>query len=161
MGMPAPPPGAVMAPAPMSYGQVPTVLSQGQQMAKDALPMRLIALLVDGVIIGVVNSIVGLFLFLGPLGFLSYFSIWGLFLAYFVILEGTRGQTIGKMLAGVKVVREDMSPVQFEQALFRALDLFLWGITFGILALIDLIFVLDNGQRFGDRWAKTIVIKTS
>jgi uncharacterized RDD family membrane protein YckC len=128
-------------------------------MAKDAVGNRFVALFLDLIIIGIAQgAITAVFLF-SPFFAAPAFLGAGVAFLYFALLEGTQGQTFGKMALGLKVVKEDMTPIGLEQAVIRAADLFLWGITFGIVALIDLIFVLDTGQRLGDRWAHTVVIK--
>jgi len=48
-------------------------------------------------------------------------AIFVLYLVYFTFFLGTRGQTPGKMLCGLKVVRLDGSPVGFGQAAIRTL----------------------------------------
>jgi uncharacterized RDD family membrane protein YckC len=128
-------------------------------MAKDAVPLRFVSLIIDSIVIFVIQFAFMLVVIFTPLGFLSGI-VWAAFaFLYFALMEGTRGQTLGKMAMGLKVVKEDMTPIGLEEGLIRAVDLFLWGLTFGIVALVDLIFVLDNGQRLGDRWAHTVVIK--
>jgi uncharacterized RDD family membrane protein YckC len=47
--------------------------------------------------------------------------IFVLYLVYFTFFLGTRGQTPGKMLCGLKVVRLDGSPVGFGRAAIRTL----------------------------------------
>ncbi len=130
----------------------------GQQMAKDALPLRFVAIIIDAVAIFIAQVVLTSLL---PWGFFYIPFLFGAAVAflYFGFLEGTQGQTLGKMAMGLKVVKEDMTPITMEQGLTRGLDVFLWGVSFGIVALIDLVLALDNGQRLGDRWAHTVVIK--
>jgi len=155
-GAPPQPGYPPVAPGPF-MGGTPTALTPGQQMAKDAAPLRLVAIIVDGVIIGVGQAVLVGLLFFVPFFYAPVF-FWGVIaVLYFALLEGTRGQTLGKMALGLKVVKEDMTPITMEQAVIRAVNIFLW-VTL-VVALIDLIFVLDNGQRLGDRWAHTVVIK--
>lgn len=51
-------------------------------------------------------------------------------LAYFTFFHGTWGQTIGKMIFGLQVVRTDGRPLTFSRALARALGYFLSGLPF-------------------------------
>ena len=51
--------------------------------------------------------------------------VFALNMAYFTFFLGTRGQTPGKMLCGLKVVRLDGSPVGFGQAAVRTLGYYL------------------------------------
>ncbi len=48
-----------------------------------------------------------------------------LYMAYYTFFLGTRGQTPGKMLCGLKVLRTDGRPVGFGQAAIRTLGYFL------------------------------------
>jgi uncharacterized RDD family membrane protein YckC len=71
----------------------------------------------------------------------------------------TRGRSLGKLAAGLRVVRDDGGPVRFRHALARALAGVgeLW-LTFGSVALIA---SLSNsrGKRLGDLIAGTYVIR--
>jgi uncharacterized RDD family membrane protein YckC len=71
----------------------------------------------------------------------------------------SRGQTIGKMAMGLRVVAEDGGPVRFRQALIRALaGLFeIWTIVLSPVALITSI-ASAKGKRLGDMFAGTYVI---
>jgi uncharacterized RDD family membrane protein YckC len=51
-------------------------------------------------------------------------------LAYFTFFHGTWGQTIGKMIFGLQVVRTDGRPLTFSRALARALGYFLSALPF-------------------------------
>jgi uncharacterized RDD family membrane protein YckC len=52
-------------------------------------------------------------------------AVFALNMAYFTFFLGTRGQTPGKMICGLKVVRLDGSPVSFGQAAVRTLGYYL------------------------------------
>ena len=63
--------------------------------------IRLIAYIIDGIIITVVAFILGIFL---PGGFLVTVGLFGLLsILYFIILDVVWGATIGKRLMGLKV----------------------------------------------------------
>jgi uncharacterized RDD family membrane protein YckC len=51
-------------------------------------------------------------------------------LAYFSFFHATWGQTIGKMIFGLRVVRTDGQPLSFPRALARALGYILSAIPF-------------------------------
>jgi len=79
-------------------------------------------------------------------------------LAYFTVLEGTAGRTVGKSLFGLVVVRADGSPVGYRGALVRTL---LRPVDqFPALYLLGLGSMLtsDRRQRVGDRLAGTVVV---
>jgi uncharacterized RDD family membrane protein YckC len=76
---------------------------------------------------------------------------------YLVIIESIFGATAGHFIMGLKVIKTDKSPIDFTASMKRhildPIDFFL-----GIPAIIS----INNtplGQRLGDLWAKTIVIK--
>lgn len=67
----------------------------------------------------------------------------------------TRGRSVGKLVAGVRIVRDDGGPISFRHAFVRALTgvVELW-FTFGAIALICSI-VHPRGKRVGDVLAGT------
>ena len=95
------------------------------------------------------NSIIPL---LGGLSWIAFF------LVYYVYMEGSRGQTIGKMITKIKVVNEDGGKIYMKQALIRNVLRFLDAIAFYLVGAI-LIWRSDKKQRLGDSVAKTIVVK--
>jgi hypothetical protein len=82
---------------------------------------------------------------------------------YPVITETlTRGKTIGKSAAGLRVVRTDGGPIRFRHALVRGLAGFFvdfWGV--GLFGAVAVIVSLSsrNSQRVGDMLAGTLVIR--
>jgi uncharacterized RDD family membrane protein YckC len=78
-------------------------------------------------------------------------------LIYFPIIESIRGQTLGKMILGLRVVTKSGNQISFGQAFKRhLLDMFDF-MFFGVVAFITITNTPDH-QRLGDLWAKTIVI---
>jgi uncharacterized RDD family membrane protein YckC len=80
------------------------------------------------------------------------------FLVYYVYMEGSRGQTIGKMLTRIKVINEDGGKINMKQALIRNVLRFIDAIAFYLVGAI-LIWRSGKKQRLGDSIAKTIVVK--
>ena len=68
-----------------------------------------------------------------------------------------RGQTLGKMALGIKVIRTDSSPVEWQCALCR----FLGYITSVVTIFIGFIWVAFDGRKQGvhDKIADTYVVK--
>lgn len=95
-------------------------------------------------------------LILGLGGGLLLLSQLGMLALYFPVSEGTWGQTAGKALLGIMVVREDGRPISYGQAFIRRLSL--WFNLF----LIDGIFAffMARGQRALDRVAGTMVVRS-
>ena len=78
--------------------------------------------------------------------------------AYYALLEGFwNGQTVGKKLLGIKVVRLDGRPPDFAQAMMRTLLRLVDGLFFYFLGAM---FVITSRrqQRLGDRVAGTTVV---
>jgi uncharacterized RDD family membrane protein YckC len=80
--------------------------------------------------------------------------------AYFIILEGAFGATVGKVVLGIRVRTLEGSRIGFGAAAIRnlarivdAFPYFLPYLVGGIAATRS-----DTKQRFGDRWAKTVVV---
>ena len=80
------------------------------------------------------------------------------FLVYYVYMEGSRGQTIVKMLTRIKVVSEDGGKINMNQALIRNVLRIIDAVAFYLVGAF-LIWRSDKKQRFGDSVAKTIVVK--
>lgn len=68
------------------------------------------------------------------------------------------GQSIGKKLMKIKVIREDTGQGilgDYGTAIVRQVSLMI-----PLFGIVDAIMVLsDDRKRFGDKWAKTIVVK--
>jgi uncharacterized RDD family membrane protein YckC len=79
---------------------------------------------------------------------------------YPVLVEtATRGRSLGKLAAGLRVVRDDGGPVRFRQCLVRGL---LAVLEIFIMPFIALIASLcsNRGKRLGDQLAGTFAIRT-
>jgi uncharacterized RDD family membrane protein YckC len=81
------------------------------------------------------------------------------FFGYFIILEGRSGQTIGKRLAGVRVIREsDGLPPGIGPAALRTLLRIVDSIGSYFVAFV-VVLISDKNQRLGDMVAKTLVVR--
>jgi uncharacterized RDD family membrane protein YckC len=76
---------------------------------------------------------------------------------YGSICEGVHGSTAGKYLLGMVVLREDGWPCTYAQAVGRAFAFFIDSFFFGLIAYTSM---KDSPmqQRYGDKWAGTIVV---
>lgn len=124
----------------------------------------LVQVLITGAIIALVIWLVNYFdianlrgvamaILTGTLGFLGL-------VGYFVISEMTmNGQSPGKRLAGLRVVRDDGTPITFLDSairnLIRVVDLLPFIYTVGMIA----VFFSRRAKRLGDMAAGTIVVK--
>jgi len=112
-----------------------------------ATPMeRLLAALIDGILIALV-SVTGIGSVLG--------------LIYHLIKDALPfldGQSLGKKLVKIRVVHADTNqPItnDYEKAMIRSVSLII-----PIFNIIDAFMVFSQDRaRFGDQWARTIVIK--
>lgn len=77
---------------------------------------------------------------------------------YFAILEAEKGQTLGKMVMGIKVVTAEGDEIEFEESLKRNI---LRIVDFIGVYLVGAIFILssDKNQRLGDKVADTVVVE--
>lgn len=81
-------------------------------------------------------------------------------LVYYVLFEGIRGQTVGKILTGVVVVSAEGKPCTFGQATVRNFFRIIDGLLLYVVGLLC-ILVTTEGQRVGDLIAGTYVVKSS
>ena len=80
-------------------------------------------------------------------------------LAYYIVMEGQSGATIGKRLIGLKVVKLDAgAPIDWQAAIVRNVLRLLDGLFFYLIGAI-LVWTSGNKQRLGDRVAGTVVIR--
>ena len=96
--------------------------------------------------------------------------LWGIFdpicgvflfviFAYLIVMEAYVGWTVGKRLLGMKVVDGSGNRIGLGKSIIRNLLRMVDGLpAFNILGVI-LITSSEKGQRFGDRVAKTYVVK--
>lgn len=90
------------------------------------------------------------------LGLLAGIAI---FLTYTLLLEGLYGQTPGKRLFGIVVVKEDGSPCTVGASVVRSLG---WILDRFFLYMVGLLLIAttDRSQRLGDILADTVVVRT-
>jgi len=81
----------------------------------------------------------------------------GIIFCYTVVFEGRWGQTPGKYLLGLKVIKVDGTPIGFKEALLRNIPKYISNFII-IDALIMVIFFGKEKQRGFDKVADTIVV---
>ncbi len=88
---------------------------------------------------------------------------WLLAIAYFIVLEGTVGATVGKLLVGIRVRAEDGTPISFGPAavrnVLRVIDIIPYFLPYLLGAI--LVWSSPRKQRLGDRAAHTVVVARS
>jgi uncharacterized RDD family membrane protein YckC len=132
---------------------------------------RVVATLLDGLVFGVAYWLLALAF--GDVrtegeaaNWVSNLPVWasvayGLFvLAYFVLLEGLLGQTLGKLATGIKVVAEATGQAPgIAAAAIRTLLRLIDGLFCYAVAFVT-VLVSVKRQRLGDMAARTLVVRT-
>jgi uncharacterized RDD family membrane protein YckC len=118
---------------------------------------RFLATLIDGILLFIIEAIL--------LGITHNASAGAFFtfviaMAYYIVMEGQRGATVGKMALGLRVVRTDGGPITMNQAVSRNLLRIVDALPTAYLLGAILIWNSPLKQRLGDRVAKTMVIRT-
>jgi len=127
--------------------------------------LRLIAFIIDSIIIGIVTSIISL-IFGGGLWQLG----WGLYLGfpfllgilellYSMFMEASSGATLGKKVLGLQVQMVNGSKVTFDKAFIRNISKIFW-----LFLLLDWILGVvtpghDQRQKYTDHIAGTTVVQ--
>jgi len=78
---------------------------------------------------------------------------------YFIVMEATKGATIGKMAMGLKVVKKDGSAISWPESAIRNLLRIVDALPAFYIIGIICIAVTANKQRVGDMAANTLVVK--
>lgn len=123
---------------------------------------RGIAYLIDIIIVVVAMYIMILLNIFGGIVILDILFIillLALPLLYFIILETAYGQTLGKKILKIKVVKGDGNKANWFSCIIRNIFRFIDVLPFIYLLGIILILVTNNKQRLGDIIAGTIIIK--
>ncbi len=116
--------------------------------------IRLLATIVDGLVIIFISRIFGR---TRPLFFNRTFNILIGALYSILLLVNWNGQTIGKRLVGIKVVKENQKPVGYPEAFLRYIG---YMISSAVLGLGFLWIIWDERkQGWHDKIAKTVVIQ--
>lgn len=122
---------------------------------KDAMVRRIVARIVDITVIALI-SIIPLFYVEKEL-WTVVFALVGLII-YGTVLEGWIGQTMGKKLLRIVVVKVEGSPCGYISAFVRNLLIVVDGLFYFLVGLI-IIAASEKRQRLGDHLANTVVVK--
>ncbi|MFF9816296.1 RDD family protein [Streptomyces sp. NPDC014006] len=131
------------------------------------LPSRALAVLIDLAVAMAVYTVVTLVLLVATAS-LDDAAQTAVSIATFVlVLVGgpiavetlSHGRSLGKLAAGLRVVRDDGGPIRFRHALVRgAVGVVEILLTFGVVACIASL-VSERGRRLGDVFAGTLVVR--
>jgi uncharacterized RDD family membrane protein YckC len=129
---------------------------------------RVLATLVDGIVLGFVFALMSMLFgsssaqggqVSGSLEGFSALVYFVLVFAYYILMEGYLGQTVGKMLLGIKVVREDNGEAPgIGAAAIRTVLRLIDGFFFYLVAFIS-VLASGRNQRLGDMVAHTLVVR--
>jgi len=81
------------------------------------------------------------------------------FLAYFVVLEAKLGWTLGKLVAGVRVVTAEGRLIGWERSIVRNLLRFVDMLPFCYLVGLISVWTSADNRRVGDRLSDTLVVE--
>jgi uncharacterized RDD family membrane protein YckC len=129
---------------------------------------RVLATIVDGIVLGVLFAVVAILFGESStsgtsvnfsMGTFPTLGIFILAMAYYILMEGYLGQTLGKMLLGIKVVREDTGEVPgIRVAAIRSVLRIVDGL-FSYLVAFVTVLISGKNQRLGDMVAHTLVVR--
>jgi uncharacterized RDD family membrane protein YckC len=140
--------------------QVPSAASSAE---KAGFWIRVIAYIIDGVILGIVNEILSVTVGRASSGLASLISLVISLLYFSYLWSGASplgaGRTVGMRIFGIRVIKTDGSDLTFVQGLVRWIGL----VISTIVIFIGLIWVAfdPNKQGWHDKIAGTYVIKES
>ncbi|WP_047982837.1 RDD family protein [Ornithinibacillus californiensis] len=129
--------------------------------------MRFWAYVIDIVVISSLNGIllspfkfvndgiaisVGLWTVTGIVGSIVFF-------AYFLLMTKFFGQTLGKMILGIRVIREDEQPLRWSDILFReVVGRFIYRVFSFLMLLYIVVGFTDQKQGLHDMFSNTRVV---
>lgn len=127
-----------------------------------SLISRAIAFLVDGTVVGLGTALLfGLVTMIAPraVGLVGLLAGAG-GLLYFIALEGAGGQTVGKRLMGITVVKSDGQTADMKAATVRNLLRIVDGVPAFYAVGIVVMLLAGDGKRLGDLVGNTLVVET-
>jgi uncharacterized RDD family membrane protein YckC len=115
------------------------------------LGQRFIAAIIDGIIVGFITGVFSRF---GGAGFGLTFVVTLAYTWYF--LTHKNGQTLGKMVMHIRVIKKDGSPIDDATAIVRYI-----GYYISCLIVIGILWAFwdDKKQGWHDKVANTLVVK--
>lgn len=79
-------------------------------------------------------------------------------IGYYVVLEALRGATVGKMVLGLRVTKDDGGAIGWSESAIRNVLRIVDGLFFYLVAAI-FVWTSDKRKRLGDRVAGTVVAR--
>ena len=165
-------PAATQGQVPYTYTQHGYGYSYGPAYAYSGFWRRVAAALLDGLILSVPTRLIAVVASAGSTGAAFGYGLTPgasvavsvintlVGVAYYACLEGTRGQTVGKMALGIRVVdADDGSFIGIPRGIGRYFARILSGIVFGL----GYLWMLwdDRKQCWHDKLVRSVVVRTS
>jgi uncharacterized RDD family membrane protein YckC len=136
------------------------------RLLQDHWLRRIIALIIDNIIIWIITSIISVFIVLPaliqgvPIFFTSFDLLQGLFFfLYAALFELMRGATFGKLIMNLKVTTTDGKMPTLDKTLIRNISK-LHPLLLLIDTLVGMATAGDPHQKVSDRFAGTTVVST-
>ena len=134
--------------------------------------IRLIALIIDGIILAIAAAVIGFILaiaaifsggfgyFFGAFGFIFFWLIWGILaVLYYTIFDASWGGTIGKRIMGLQVQMVNGGKAPIDKAFIRNISK-IYPLLLLLDWLVGIVTAGDKRQKYTDRIAGTIVVQT-
>lgn len=141
------------------------VMKNPRAMEYQGILIRLVSLVIDSIILGIialalviVTGIQFVSSATSPTPWTFNILFFLIYIGYYTYLEGTRGQTVGKMVTKIKVVREEGGEIDISTAFIRNILRIVDGLFVYLVGAI-LIWRSSKKQRLGDMIAKTVVVR--
>jgi uncharacterized RDD family membrane protein YckC len=153
-------------------GQRPDDAGSWRRLENAGIPLRFVAVLLDGIIVLFPLSVlVGLMAGGGyaergsgyanagvEVGGSAIWLLLALAVVYYVGCEAATGMTLGKRMVGIRVVDEEGDAITVGAAIVRNLLRLVDALFFYLVGFV-LALMSPRGQRLGDRAARTIVVR--
>ena len=133
--------------------------------------LRLVAIIIDGIILIIAAAIVSAILSIGlligggfgfffsGLGLVSFSFLWGILaVLYYMILDTYWGATLGKRFMGLRVQTVNGGKVPFDKAFIRNISKIFWPLLI-LDWLVGIVTPGDKRQKYSDRIAGTTVVQ--
>lgn len=143
----------------MQYEAQPQPQPQAASGQYVGIGPRLVAVIIDGIILFIIEYILLTILGQNQAG-LSYFIETVILVAYYTVMEATRGASVGKMVMGLRVVRQDGGPISWTESLIRNLLRIIDALPFAYIVGAIIMSTNPLKQRLGDKVAHTVVIRS-
>jgi uncharacterized RDD family membrane protein YckC len=124
---------------------------------------RAVAIIIDSILLGIIGWIIAKFTGgTTEAGFevtgMPALLLFLIALAYYVVMEVQWGGTVGKMVLGLKVVKESGERIDWQASIIRNILRIVDGFFFYLVGAI-IVWTSKKKQRLGDMIAHTLVVR--